>query len=287
MSTSTNNNNNLIQSKNPEPTIRDVIALLQNSVPSKIDMETMKQEILAAQDENKKKIEIVEQQVDVLTNQSSSNAGKITQLEETIQILQQDKLKNNISISGVPLNNDINATDALLKIASALQIDIVNNDFSAYATSNKKFIVVMFNNYMLKQSFINKMRIKKSLFVEEVFSEIKSNSQIYINEHLTKYFNDLFLNARSAKKEGKLTSVTSSGGKIRVRKNPTDPAKIVTNADQLKTIIEMNAKANQQISDGSQTANKNKRGRKSSPSQKTRQQRSSSTTKPSKKPKKN
>lgn len=74
---------------------------------------------------------------------------------------------------------------------------------------------------------------------EEIFSNIKSNNQIYVNEHLTPYNSALFLTARRAKKDGKLASATSHGGRIRVRKNADDAPTVVTNNYQLQQTIDM------------------------------------------------
>lgn len=73
--------------------------------------------------------------------------------------------------------------------------------------------------------------------VEEVFNT-KSNSQIYINDHLTPYFNKLYLHARNAKKEGKLASVNSYGGKIRVSINKDDTPISIQCERQLQTLID-------------------------------------------------
>ena len=91
------------------------------------------------------------------------------------------------------------------------------NQFTSYAVANKKFIITHFDNYKHKRDLLMNVCAKKSLMVEEVLS-VQSNSQIYLNDHLTPYLNSLHILAREAKKLGKLASVSSYGGKIRVRK---------------------------------------------------------------------
>lgn len=135
------------------------------------------------------------------------------------EILKQDQLKNNMCISGVPtqlIKND-NTADAVIAIAKTLGLEYNASCFTSYPFAAKKFIIVHFYNIKHKQMMMNKIRIKKSLMVEEAF-QLKSNSQIYLNDHLTPYFNALYLQARKAKKENKLVSASSYGGKIRVRK---------------------------------------------------------------------
>lgn len=125
----------------------------------------------------------------------------------------------------------------VLKLISVLQANITAADFSTYPTSGNKFVVVAFYNYANKAALLNKMRTKKSVMVEEIFSNTKSKSQLYINDHLTPHFNSLFIEAFKAKKEGFLASASSWGGRIRVRKAINDAPITINNRDQLINII--------------------------------------------------
>lgn len=116
-------------------------------------------------------------------------------LEASIECLKQEQFKNNICVSGVPsakLGENTNTNDIIIAIARALGIELTHTQFSSYAVTNNKFVIVHFFNHKHKQTLINKIRIKKSLMAEEVFGS-SSNSQIYLNDHLTPYFNKLYL----------------------------------------------------------------------------------------------
>lgn len=78
-----------------------------------------------------------------------------------------------------------------------------------------------------KLAMVSSVREKKSLLVEEVFGQTESNNRIFLNDHLTPYFNRLFILARKAKSEGLLASVTSYGGKIKIRKSNNDTPIII------------------------------------------------------------
>lgn len=143
-------------------------------------------------------------------------------------------------ISGIPselITND-NFAELVEQIAKTLGAKCDNSHFVAYAVASKKFVIVRFHNAMHKRSLLGKIRVKKSLMVEEVFKSIKSNSQIYLNDHLSPYFNKLYLMARNAKREGKLASASSYGGKIRARKYSDDAPIIITSESQLQEIID-------------------------------------------------
>lgn len=86
---------------------------------------------------------------------------------------------------------------------------------------------------------LNKVRIKKSLMVEEVFESFKSNGQIYSNDHLTPYFSNLYLIACKAKKDGKIASASSYGGKIRARKTTDDAPIIITTVHHYNSYVHL------------------------------------------------
>lgn len=67
---------------------------------------------------------------------------------------------------------------------------------------------LLFYNVRHKQQIQNKVRVERSLMVEGVY-DCTSNSQIYLNDHLTPFMNKLFLVARKAKAAGQLASATS------------------------------------------------------------------------------
>lgn len=231
-----NNNSDKTANQMPEPSLSDLVNLISR-IPTKNDFAEMQEKLLCMSNDNKIKIETVERQVENVSSSVAHNSDKIANLEYTLQTLQQEKLRNNVCISGVPIDNNTNINQAVIKIAGALQVMLREVDFSAYSIANNKFIIVNFNNYTHKQMLLSKIRIKKSLMVEEVYTTLRSNGQIYINDHLTKYFNNLYLMAREAKKSGKLASATSSGGKIRVRKQVDEVPIIVTDENQLQSII--------------------------------------------------
>lgn len=223
----------------PASTIAELIALCKQTA-KKEDMEEIKTQIKEYKEETDKKMNSMKKEIKIVSSSNTRNAERIDCLQATIETLKQDQLQNNLCISGVPIEivNKLDTATIISNIASALGITIDKSQSSSYAVANKKFVIVKFFNLKYKQMLISKMRSKKSLMVEEVF-KTKSNSQIYLNDHLTQYFNKLYLTARTAKKEGKLVSATSYNGKIRVRKNSNDVPILITSESQLLEIIEM------------------------------------------------
>lgn len=229
-----------------QPTMRDLIQLLSDKA-SKADIDDIKSQIVEYQLDHHNKFEIMENKMYDVETTVNNNSDRVSALESTIEQLKQDKLRNNICISGMPTNWDGNTVKLLLNIANKININITSADFKSYTTPNGKFVIVSFYNYLHKQSLLNKMRTKRSLMFEEVYTAVKSNNQLYINEHLTPYYSSLFKVARQAIKDGKLVSATSYNGRIRIRKHKDDSPTIVNNIDQLNAIIEFNIEADSNI----------------------------------------
>lgn len=232
-----NNNSNIIKSNMPEPTLLDVFNIVSNNA-TKQDMDDIKERIDSYKTATNEKFEEINLKVEATSSMSAENANKIEILQSNIELLKQEHLKCNICVSGVPPNliKDENTAELFIQIAIKLGLDINRSQFSSYSIANNKFIIVKFHEHTHKQQLMGKIRTRKSLMVEEVFN-LQSNSQIYINDHLTQYFNKLYLIARRAKKDGKLASATSFGGKIRARKQRTDAPILITNENQLLTLI--------------------------------------------------
>lgn len=236
-----NDNNNTGEAKNnmPSLTINDLAAMIQQQATKRDIEQLIAHRLDTHEKKTNEKIHEIQQQVDTVAELHNENADQIEELQATVESLRQEQLKNNICISGVPPQQiiDGNTHDIIVKIASVLGVSLQANNFVAYPVAEKKFIIVKFNSYNYKHQLLMKIRARKSLTVEEVFG-IKSNSQIYLNDHLTPHNNKLHIHARNAKKDEKLATVSSQGGVIRVRKNINEKPITIINMQQLNSIIE-------------------------------------------------
>lgn len=236
--------NNIKSENMSEPTLADVLNKL-GDIASKSDMEDLKNRIDTYTIETNKRMNNMSTEIQNVATTSSRNAEKIQNLQTSVEILKQNQLQNNIVISGVPseICSTTTTNDIVIKIAAKLSVQIVTSHLSSYTIANNKFIIAKFFNYHHKQTIINNIRTKKSLMVEEVFDST-SNSQIYVNDHLTQHFNKLYLLARTAKKDGKIAFASSSGGKIRIKKRITDTPTLITTQNELEEIINTNTDLN-------------------------------------------
>lgn len=196
-------NNTTMASETPALTINDLAVMIQRNATKEDIQAIVTARIDAHEHQTNKKFEEIRQQVDSVNDSNNANANRIEELQATVESLKQEQIKNNICFSGVPPNQitDINTAQIVINIAKALNVTITNNQFTSYAVANKKFIIAHFYSYKCKRDLLMSVRTKQSLMVEEVFAT-QSNSQIYLNDHLTPYYNKLHILAREAKKSG-------------------------------------------------------------------------------------
>lgn len=174
----------------------------------------------------------IKSEINNIRTETKATTQKMTELEKNIEILKQDKLKNNVKISGLP---DIKFESEVFvyNLFNTLDIELVDEDFDSYFTKYGNFIIIQFDSYKKKAMLLRKMKEKKGVMTEQIFEGIKSNSQIYVNDQLTPYFGKLLQSARSAMKNGKLLAVSSRGGKIRIKKNEQSPFIFIFNEYEL------------------------------------------------------
>lgn len=119
------------------PTIQDLMNLInERHDKTENKMETTLQEIKG--------------DVDSIRHDTEQNKNKLSELEKNIELLKQDKLKNNIKIAGLP---DIKFDPKALvySICNILDIEMLDDEFDAYHTRNGNFVIV-YNSIVIKKN---------------------------------------------------------------------------------------------------------------------------------------
>lgn len=177
------------------------------------------------------------ERINKLENYAATDSHRIDSLSYQIEILKQDRLRNNLRLTGLPPSAFENVRDTIMKIVDVLELDLLPSDFMAYSDRNKSSIIVAFDNHAHKRYFIDTLRNRNGLMVEEIL-HCQSNSQIFCNDQLTPYFANLFQKAWQAKKNKQLFSASSMGGRIKVRKTENSNFVVIESELQLNDIIE-------------------------------------------------
>lgn len=177
------NLNKTNEKEHHDPTMADIFGLMKK-LASKDDMDDLRRQIDVYSQQTAGEVCDLQQKVAEVATSNAENVDKIQALQDSVQTLEQEQLRGNICISGVPVDilKETAAIDVVITVANILHVDVNKSQLTAYTVANNKFIIASFYNEQLKRMMINKIRAKRSLSVEEVF-KIRSNSQIYINDH--------------------------------------------------------------------------------------------------------
>lgn len=105
--------------------------------------------------------------VEIQLNNSNHNQ-QIDELSLQIELLKQEKLKNNLRFTGLPPCAFNDPDETILHIAESLNIDIIPSEYTVYVDRNKSSIIVCFETYALKRITMDAMR-KKNHFLSRRF----------------------------------------------------------------------------------------------------------------------
>ncbi len=154
---------------------------------------------------------------------------------EKIDQLEQGTKMSNIKITGIieEEEEDIKAkvVDLIrdqLKVYSIKLEDI--NEAGRMGKKNHtktRDVIVKFNHSILRDTIYRKRKQLR-----------RSDNPVYINEDLTQYRSQLFFEARKLRKKGKLFGAWTQGGNVMVKQKQNDIPTVVSNYNQLKSIIQ-------------------------------------------------
>lgn len=188
-------------------------------------------------------VEAQKERISKLESYSASDNRRIETIAIQLEVLKQDRLRNNIRLTGLPPHAFEHAIKTTNKIMEVLRLDLLPSDYFAYADRNKSSIIIQFDNYAHKRYFMDTLRARNELLVEEILPSIQSNSKLYCNDQLTPYFANIFQKAWTAKKNKQLHSASSLGGRIKVRKTVNSMYQLIESETQLIDIIDIDAPA--------------------------------------------
>lgn len=176
----------------------------------------------------------IEEKTDQMSIDLMTLTVKCNQLEQSIK-------NYSLEIVGVPGNKDENLVNVITKIGETMNVKLNENDIDnvfRVKTANKKNssekIIVNFVRVLKKQEFLDKRKIKKSIYAREL--GYNSTSQIYIAESLTKDNNYLSYLARDLVKRKLLFRTWHAGGKIYVKISENSNPKKITTASELELL---------------------------------------------------
>lgn len=121
-------------------------------------------------DTHNTRIEKIENQM-----QNCVNQNHLDQIHHQIELLKQERLRNNLRLTGLPSFALDDPVQTIMRIDDLIHLDLIPSDFTAYADKNKSSLIVSFSSYAHKRLLVESLYKRKSLLVEEIFPDTKSN----------------------------------------------------------------------------------------------------------------
>lgn len=188
-------------------------------------------EILKGVADNKKKIEVVQKENKILKEE-------VKALKNSIQILNDHRVKNDCFIRGVKVESGATAVDTVLKLTSEVGVKLKSDTIEdAYfikkrSVSNDKksdtqAMVVKFNSKLSKDLM---MSIKPKL------KENETTKDVFVNDMLSRETMNLFNYAKALKNVG-YRSVYTASGRVFIKRSELSKAKMIRSEDEVDKLL--------------------------------------------------
>lgn len=179
----------------------------------------------------------------------------MTAVESTLAKYDREKRLLDLIIRGIPVlerETTQNLVDFVMKIAVYLEVNLIPQDivrvyrYGARAKSRDQqqfnrisypAILLQFGNERVKSDFVRKYRLKKDINL--TILGFTTPTRIFINDNLSAVNFALLNEALNLKKQGKLFSAYSLGGRVFVRLLEKDTSgSLITSTGHLHNLIE-------------------------------------------------
>ena len=158
--------------------------------------------------------------------------------------LEQYTRKNSLEFHGILENLYKSTEEAILKIAAALEVQVIPSDIEISHKLRRKndssVIIAKFCSHKVKTS-LYKARIKlKNTKATNLFpgfaSAVGSKDQLFINENLTSYRRRLVDSGNQRRRDGCIRSMWTMDGKVYVKTSPDGNATRIFSENDLDAL---------------------------------------------------
>ncbi|CAG9790294.1 unnamed protein product [Diatraea saccharalis] len=171
----------------------------------------------------------------------SSLTQVVSYLEDLIKTKDQLDRLNNAEIKGIPYIESENLFDVILKLGSVIKCQVAKTDINYIVrvpTRNdpkNKNIITSFGNRYIKENFVACARaLKRNISASDV--GYNSDTNIYINDHVTLENKILLNKTKTAAKEHGYAFSWVKNCKIFMRKSATSPVKLIKSELDLRRL---------------------------------------------------
>ena len=195
---------------------KEIVELRNLIQEQKTELDNLKTSIKKAENQNI----VLEDEIFAARNKINEQEEEIAELYQLQDNLEQYTRKQSLEICGIPAGAYASTEEAVLKIASALNVTMSAEDINISHKIKSKgagTILVKFQSHKAK-SRLYKARVKlKNLRLTDIFTNMSTatrvaagTGRVFINENLTSYRKDLLRKANDKRKDGLIISAWST-----------------------------------------------------------------------------
>lgn len=155
-------------------------------------------------------------------------------IKQQLNKKEQNELKNNLIIQGVPYKDNENLGDLITKIGQNLEVPLGRN-YTAFRmgkdSSKNSAIKVIFEEEKTKAML---MKSKKRFQLNSSHLGFATNCKVFLNHDLTKANVRLYKAARQFKNEEGFKYIWMNNGNVLLRKDDNSKVMVVNSEEQLK-----------------------------------------------------
>ena len=191
----------------------------------------------------KSHLQDISTQVTKLSNSEDTFQKQLDDLQKEINLYQQKDRLLNLEISGIPERRDECVSDYLIAIAKFVGVQIHTNDIvhihrvqpRVPQAGRPKNIVAQLSSIQIKDSIISGVRRNRGITSLNIGFPGEPR-QIYVNEHLSPFYKNLYKKARDAAKSFNYRYVWVRNCKIYVRRDDTSSSIQIKETSDLNKI---------------------------------------------------
>lgn len=170
-----------------------------------------------------------------IRNENARLNTKLNNIENNLDEMQQNKIKNNIIINGVYEVENENMEDVLINIGKMIYVDIRTTDIisaerkmtSSDASGMPRSIIIKLNNTKKRDQILTNQKQRNNYNINN------DHRPIYISEQITPRKQHLCKIARDLKRNGIIKFIWVKNGDILIRKTENSKTVSIKHFDQL------------------------------------------------------
>lgn len=164
-------------------------------------------------------IKSVEEKVQQIGNTQYAMGNDVDWMYKKIQTAEKLQRSKTVVVTGVDYIKEENLIEILTKISNVLNVAVNETDidelYRINSVDKKSRFIVKFTRTLLKQKIIEGIRMKKSLYTNEV--GLEGESQIYLNEYLSQKNNEFWREAKKLRSTNKVKFAWIRDGEVYLR----------------------------------------------------------------------